>query len=129
MDGLKITAGLTFLPHQMRVTSNGVEFDDEWKNRLYDVEEFFRSKVILPINEFAGNNWKAQFIEMGLTEKTYIVDIIATIPENYDRIALQIIEALPDYRFSFYNRGDIWRYGRPNPSPFRNHPLPIRQQD
>ena len=53
MSHKKAPAGLVFDTHQVKVTSAGLEFDKEFKNKVYEKEEQFRSKIILQINEFA----------------------------------------------------------------------------
>jgi hypothetical protein len=91
----------------MWFTSTGVEFDNEFKDKVYSVEEFFRSRIILPVNELAGNDWRVQFVAIPTVETSFIVDTSTRKPEHYDAIALLVIQALSEFKFSFFNRGPL----------------------
>jgi hypothetical protein len=52
---IKVRANLTFEEYQMTITPKGVEFDNDFRNKLYDTEELIRSKIIFEINKIAGD--------------------------------------------------------------------------
>ncbi|WP_299223860.1 hypothetical protein [uncultured Psychroserpens sp.] len=51
-------------------------FDDATKNRIYDWEEFFRSKLILKLNKAYDDNWKLDFTQTP-EQLSWMVDIKA----------------------------------------------------
>ena len=50
-------------------------FDNESKNRIYDWEDFFRSRLLVNLNELFGDDWKLDFTQE--SEKSWLVDIEA----------------------------------------------------
>jgi hypothetical protein len=74
---LKVTASLTHGLHPMEVTPDGIKFNDAFIDRLYEKEEYFRERIILQINEVAGNDWAVHFTENPTVEPTFFVDISA----------------------------------------------------
>lgn len=123
MESKKVSAGPGFEPHQILLTPTAIDFDQEFKNKLYDKEEEFRSKIILEINEFAGNDWYVHFIDFASPSgKKFIVDITISKHEYQSRIVNVITNAFPDFDFSFYVKNEkspfaqtpFFMYDRPN---------------
>ena len=98
---LKVTVSLTHGFHPSWVTSNGLKFNGAFIDRLYEKEEFFRERIILQINEIAGNNWAVHFTETPDLYPKYFVDITAD-----DRFLPEIIgivaDAFPEISLDFW---------------------------
>lgn len=76
-----------------------------FRNRLYDEDEKFRSKVIIPINEVVVfNNWAIDFIEN--PGVGFIVDVFSN-PDDFHKIKKIVLERIPDIDFEFFHKGDI----------------------
>lgn len=72
---------------------NNHVFDNETKNRIYDWDEFFRSKLITKLNELYEDDWKLDFTQK--SEKSWMVDIQAndmTIIKNIKNIIIQSLD-------------------------------------
>lgn len=103
---LKVTVSLTHGLHPMWVTEEGLKFNDAFTNRLYEKEEFFRERIILQINDIAGDGWAVHFGECPDLMPTYLVDI--TAEDRHLRAIIQVIsDAFPEVSF------DFWRPTRP----------------
>jgi hypothetical protein len=80
--------------------------DNETKNRIYDWEEFFRSKLILKINEVFKNSWYLEFTQV--REKSWIVDITCEDLKSALIIKSIINISLDDFTIeTFYNNKSI----------------------
>ena len=98
---LKVTASLTHGLHPMEVTPTGLKFNDAFLDRLYEREEFFRERIILAINEIAGNQWSVHFTETPRLMPAYFVDIRAE--DRYLTAIIDIISAaFPDVELDFW---------------------------
>ena len=110
-DFIKIRAGLNKGLHPMYITSTGIKFNDKFLERLYEVEEEFRSKLILPINDVIGShNWAIHFIEHPTDNPTYFADIYADNAEDCNKIIGIIKNTIDDIQFSYYYKGNIDNY-------------------
>jgi hypothetical protein len=83
-------------------------------------EEELRSKIILEINEFAGNDWSVKFSDFDSTGKNkFIVDVTAPGPDILIRIAQVIVNAFPEIDFMFFSANQCFfetphfRFGLP----------------
>lgn len=101
----KVRASLCFQPGQMTITPTKIDFDDNFKNKLYDVEEYIRSKVILEINEFAGGGWNLNFIDNPMPKPAYIVEVTLTDLTHLDKIVYTVRQAFPDHFLTFFLNG------------------------
>lgn len=110
-DFIKVRASLTKGLHPFTVTSNGPTFNDAFMERLTEVEEFMRSRIILPINEAVGlHNWAVRFVEHPTSTPTFFADIYAETQEAFQTIAAIIAEELLDISFSYYHKGTVKDY-------------------
>jgi len=108
---IKVRAGLTKGLHPKIITSKGIEFNESFVERLYEVEEELRSKVILPINEAVGlHNWALTFIEHPTEKPIFFADIYAPDSNAFIQIILIIKSTIKDIEFSYYHKGDINTY-------------------
>jgi hypothetical protein len=98
----KVSVGLAFEPHQKLLTPQGLDWSQDFKDKIYDKEEEIRSQIILQINEFAGNEWSVQFKDFDSpTKRKFIVEINATNVDFLNRIVNVIINAFPEMDFLF----------------------------
>jgi hypothetical protein len=116
----KVSVGLGFKPHQKLLTPKGLDWSQDFKDKIYDKEEEMRSKIILQINEFAGNDWHVKFGDFrSLNGNKFIVDVSATNSDFLHRIAKIIVDAFPDMEFMFFAGNQAFfetpyfRYERP----------------
>ncbi len=105
MGTKKITASLHFGLHPMQITSTGIKFNDDFMERLYDTEEYFREKIILKINDIAGNDWAVRFVEEPTENKSYLVDVEVKEDRHLLKIINIIAEAFPEINLSFWKPG------------------------
>lgn len=98
---LKVTASLTHGLHPMEVTPSGLKFNDAFLDRLYEKEEYFRERIILPINEIAGDLWAVHFTETPSLLPAYFVDIRAE-DRHLPAIVAIISAAFPDIELDFW---------------------------
>lgn len=75
-------------------------FDNDTKNRIYDWNEFFRSKLITKLNELYEDNWKLDFTQK--TEKSWLVDIQANDIAIIKSIKSIIIQSLEDFEIEAF---------------------------
>ena len=54
---IKVRVGLS-RPNMFELTPQGINWSPDFKQELYDIEEEFRSKIILDINDLVGINWR-----------------------------------------------------------------------
>jgi hypothetical protein len=102
----KVSASLTFEDRQKLITPNGLDWSQDFKDKIYDKEEEFRERIILEINEFAGDDWAVQFNDFGsLFGSKFIVDIRVSNSNLLLPITQVIINAFPEMDFSFYALG------------------------
>jgi hypothetical protein len=98
---LKVTVSLAKGLHPMWEDATGIRFTDAFVDRLREKDEYFRERIILPINDLAGNDWAVHFTEYPVTEATYLVDVTAE-----DRFLTPIIRmiscAFPDVNLQFW---------------------------
>ena len=103
-EPLKVTVSLSKYLHPMWATPTGLVFNNLFRDRYYEQEEFFRERIILPINEIAGNQWWVHFTEYPYKWPKYFVDITAE-----DRYVSQIMNIIastfPDINFEFWRPG------------------------
>jgi hypothetical protein len=98
---LKVTVSLSKGLEPKWVTPKGLQFNDKFIDRLHEKDEFFRERIILQINEFAGNDWSVHFTEYPNEEPTYFVDI--TAEEIFLRPIIQIIsDSFPELKLVFW---------------------------
>jgi hypothetical protein len=108
---IKIRAGLTKGLHPYQITSTGLKFSDEFMDRLTDVEEQFRSALIVPINEEIGlHNWAIKFIEHPTPHAKFFADIYTDNPDDFYKIVGIIKSRIEDIEFSYYYKGNIATY-------------------
>ncbi|PZQ94734.1 MAG: hypothetical protein DI539_30840 [Flavobacterium psychrophilum] len=95
----------THLNTGLRYDSNG-KFTQEFRNSLYEHDEDFRSKVIIPINELVGlHNWAIDFVEVpGIG---FFADIFADSESNYYAIRSIISAKIPDTDFEYFFKGNV----------------------
>jgi len=60
-----VTIGLPYEPHQKLIVPQGLDWSQDFKNKIHSKEEELRSKIILEINEFAGDDSSAKFSDLG----------------------------------------------------------------
>jgi hypothetical protein len=102
----KVSASLSFERRQILIETNGLNWTQDFKDKIYDTEEKFRKKIILEINEFAGNYWAVQFNDFASPSGSkYIVDIRVTNQDFLPQIVSVITNAFPELDFSFYVAG------------------------
>lgn len=90
------------------VGPTGIRFNDPFLNKIYDYEEYFRSKVIIPINEMTGDNWHVYFTEYVFPYKGFFADIYADSAERAILIRNIISEKLgSEFAFMFYYKGTL----------------------
>ncbi len=79
--------------------------DDVTKNRIYDWEEFFRSKLILKLNDSFEDSWRLDFTQT--PENTWLVDVFCDNIKTALQIKNIIISTIKDFRFEvfFNNKG------------------------
>ena len=108
---LKVTVSLTHGFHPSWITNEGLKFNNAFIDRLHEKDEFFRERIILQINEIAGNNWAVHFSENPDLMPTYFVDIRAE-----DRFLAQIIavisDAFPEITLDFWKPEPFIHLGR-----------------
>jgi hypothetical protein len=80
--------------------------DNETKNRIYDWEEFFRSRLILKLNELFGDDWRLEFIQT--PENSWQVDVFCDDLDTARQIKGVIIATIEDVDFEvFFNNRAI----------------------
>jgi len=85
------------------------KFAQSFKDLLYEEDENFRSKIIVPINEAVGlHNWATDFVEN--PGVGFLVDIYADNREEAIKIKSIIQERVADIDFEFFYKGDIDKY-------------------
>lgn len=81
-------------------------FTQSFKDFLYETDEAFRSKVMIPINEDVGLfNWAIDFIEN--PGQGFLVDIYCDNDSAFVRIHRIIVERFPDVEFLFWKKGPV----------------------
>ena len=101
---IKIKTSITDINVQY-FTDNEVH-DDETKNRIYDWEEFFRSKLILKLNELFGNDWRLQFDQT--TWNSWFVDVFCNDLATAIKIKQVVVGTIDDLDFEvFFNNRAI----------------------
>jgi hypothetical protein len=81
-------------------------YDNDTKNRIYDWEEFFRSRLILNLNELFGDDWHLDFIQT--PEKYWQVDVFCDDLDTARQIKEVITSAIDDFQFEvFFNNKAI----------------------
>ena len=111
---IKIRVGLVLNPN-IDVTSNGIDgrpsFTQEFKEKLYEYEEAFRVKIIIPINELIGtHNWAIKFIQHPTEKPTFFADIYTDNLNDYSKIVSLIKNSIDNIEFSYYYKGTINDY-------------------
>lgn len=101
------------------ITPQGLDWSQDFEDKIYDKAEEIRSKIILEINEFAGDYWSAKFGDFDSPGKNkFIVDVSAPSPEFLIRIAQVIVNAFPEMDFMFFSANQCFfetphfRYGQ-----------------
>ena len=100
------------------ITSQGLDWSQNFKNKIYGREEESRIKIILEIKKFAGNDWSVKFSDFDSPgNNKFIVDVTASGPEFLIRIAQVIVNAFPEMDFMFFAANECFfetphfRYG------------------
>lgn len=78
--------------------------DNVTKDRIYDWEEFFRSKLILKLNELFGDDWSLEFTQT--PENSWIVDVFCdglNTARQIKGVVIGTIEGL-DFEVFFNNK-------------------------
>jgi hypothetical protein len=101
MTHKKVSVALNTGLHPMGFTPNGIHFNEEFTDALRDKEEELRSKIILQINDVAGDSWGVYFNEYPVNNSTLIVDIKSD-QKFYRQIVNIITEAYPQVSFMFF---------------------------
>jgi len=102
----KVTSGFLFEQHQLHISESGkIDFDQVLKDELYEKEEHLRAKIILDINEFAGDDWQVNFTPDPQQQPTFWVDIEVKDRNNLRRIKAVIDNALPEYDLYYMEKG------------------------
>lgn len=79
------------------------KFSDRMRNKIYDTEEEFRSKIILEVNSAIENRWHVRFIET--PQSTFMIDIFHETNDDYHIIKRIILERLNrDLISDFYSK-------------------------
>lgn len=80
--------------------------DNSTKNRIYDWEEFFRSRLILKLNELFGDDWRLEFTQT--PENSWLVDVFCDDLNNARQMKEVIISTIEGLDFEvFYNNKAI----------------------
>jgi hypothetical protein len=108
---IKIRAGLSTGLHPIELSSAGIIFNPDFQERLYEVEDDFRSKIIVPINDAIGlNNWAIKFIEVPDDEPRFFADIYVDNNDDFLNIIAIIQTKINDVKFHYYNKGNVATY-------------------
>jgi hypothetical protein len=91
------------------ITSDGLHFSQEFKDRLSDIDELVRSKIIIPINEKVGlHNWAVTFVQ---NSSQFFCDIYSSDKTHFDMIVSIISNRLTDMDIElFEHKGTISDY-------------------
>ncbi|MBL7843841.1 MAG: hypothetical protein KF763_16140 [Cyclobacteriaceae bacterium] len=104
-DFIKVRAHLNT---GLKFDSSG-NFAQDFRNSLYEQDENFRSKVIVPINESVGlHNWAIDFIEF--PGDGFLADIFTDSQQNFNKIKSIIQDRIPDIKFEFFFKGTVSDY-------------------
>ena len=96
---------------EIRLTSEGIKWDDDFHDRVYDKEDEFRNVIMIPINDLIGlHNWAIRFTQITTDETKFFADIYAPSVEDYYKIAAIIKHRIIDIEFSYYYKGDVSIY-------------------
>jgi hypothetical protein len=108
--GLKVQTFLTHGLHPVERTPRGVRFNDAFTERLYEKDEFFRERIILQINEIAGDDWSVKFTEEPTSKPSFLVDIKAK--DQYLPPIIRIVSnAFPEFDLSFWKPEPYFHLG------------------
>ena len=105
-DFIKVRNFLT-INRRTDITSDGL-FSQEFKERLTDMDELVRSKIIIPINEVVGlHNWAVTFVQ---NHNQFFCDIYSE-KIHYDVIVSIISNRLTDMDIELFEyKGTISEY-------------------
>jgi len=100
---IKIKTAITDINIQYFIENN--VHDHATKNRIYDWEEFFRSKLILKLNDLFGNDWRLEFTQV--PKGSWLVDIFCKDIKSAVKIRNVIFSTISDFKIEafFNNRG------------------------
>lgn len=89
------------------LTPNGISWSPEFMQELYQIEEEFRSKIILEINDAVGKDWHISFVDFGDSE-TFLVDIYTDSTINIAKI-MDIVKNKfhNQYKLQFWYQGTL----------------------
>lgn len=74
--------------------------DNATKNRIYDWEEFFRSRLILKLNELFGDDWRLELTQT--PENSWLVDVFCDDLNTARQIKQIIISTIDDLGFEVF---------------------------
>lgn len=57
------------------------------RDRIYDVEDYFRSKIIIPCNEMCEGRWHVEFTENPRDEKSFDANIYVEHNSDFNTIS------------------------------------------
>lgn len=102
-----LTKGLEHVPHPQ----GKIKFSDAFMERLYEMEEMFRAKLLLSINDKVGlHNWAIMFVEHPTEKPTFFADIWVENKEDYPVIAEIIKSTITNMDFTYYYKGNMAAY-------------------
>ncbi len=80
--------------------------DNATKNRIYDWDEFFRSKLILKLNDLFSDDWRLEFTQT--PENSWLVDVFCEDLNTASKIKNVILHSISDFKFEvFFNNRAI----------------------
>lgn len=76
------------------------------KNCIYSWNDFFRSKLILKLNDLFDDGWKLEFTQD--PKDSWLVDVFCEDLSMASKIKNVILSSIPDFKFQvFYNKRAI----------------------
>ena len=97
---------------KVSVNDNGTfNASDDFKNRINEYDEMFRSKIMTFINDAIGlHNWAVKFGQFTPDDSIYDVIMYADKEENAMKIKSIISEKITDRDLRFYYKGTMEDY-------------------
>jgi hypothetical protein len=108
---LKVSVSLSHGFNPSWVTDGGLKFNDAFIDRLHEKEEFFRERIILQINEIAGDAWAIHFSEEPTQSPSYLVDITAN-DKLISMIVRIVANAFPEISLDFWKPSPYVHLGK-----------------
>ncbi len=90
---------------------NGLNFKDEFYDKIYEKEDSVRSEIILPINDLAGlHSWAIRLIQSPERKNKFHAHIYLDNQNNYQQVVEIITKGLKDFELTFSFMGDVDSY-------------------